>query len=458
MQDLTKVITDSKIYKSLTENLTKYEDEDIFNLIEQEKIRQEMQIMLIASENYTSQAVLKAQGSILTNKYAEGYPSKRWYEGCKIVDKIESLAIERLKKIFNVNYANVQPHSGSQSNQAVFAALLNPGDKILSMSMKSGGHLTHGANVSISGKWFLVENYEVNQNGELDYEQILEHAKKFKPKLIICGYSAYTRVINFKKFREISNEVGALLLADIAHIAGIIAAHNYENLNQDGSFKEKDNSIIDFQMSPVPYADVITSTTHKTLRGPRGGIIMTNNEEIAKKIDFAVFPGIQGGPLMHVIAAKAVAFHENTQKSYKEYIAKVLSNAKFLGEQLKNHGFNLVSNGTSNHMLLINLQNKNISGKDLAYALSKIGIICNKNNIPNDLRSPFITSGIRIGTAATTTRGFSYNEYSKIAEIITTTVDYLNNNINNIDEKISTLQKKYQDDIYEICSNNTIYK
>lgn len=444
-------------------------DQSILNLIQQESSRQENQIMLIASENYVSQEILQAQGSILTNKYAEGYPKKRYYEGCEIVDEIETLAIDRLKKIFNVKYANTQPHSGSQSNQAVFAALLKPGDKILSMSMNSGGHLTHGAQVNLSGKWFEVKHYDVNDDGFLDYEKIEEIALEFQPKLIICGYSAYVRTINFKKFREISNKVGAFLLADIAHIAGIIVAHNYNNLTQDGNFKEQDESIVDFQMSPVPYADVITSTTHKTLRGPRGGIIMTNNSEIAKKVDSAVFPGIQGGPLIHVIAAKAIGFYENSHIAYKNYIENVLKNAKFLAEQLKMHGLDILTNGTSNHMLLINLSRQNIKGKDLAYVLSKIGVICNKNNIPNDKQSPYLTSGIRIGTAATTTRGFGFSEYAKIAEIIKTGVEMLqkyNSNDNqektdnaneNLNKIILELNKKYQTVIKDICNLKPMY-
>ncbi len=475
--------------------------DEIFSLIQKEKARQENQVMLIASENYTSKHVLEAQGSILTNKYAEGYPKKRYYEGCDIVDEIEFLSIERVKSLFNAKYANVQPHSGSQANQAVFLALLNPGDRILSMSLNSGGHLTHGSKVNLSGKWFEVKHYDVGVDGFLDYDHILEIAKEFKPKLIICGYSAYPRIIDFKKFRHIANAVGSFLLADIAHIAGLIAAKNnivtQNNLNsttqsdskdssttQSGDNKDisttqsdsKDNSTTqsedyksslktlmdqentmeyadeDYKSSlktlmdqenPMEYADVVTSTTHKSLRGPRGGIILTNHEDIAKKIDSAIFPGIQGGPLMHVIAAKGISFKEASTAEYTAYILNVIRNTKIMAEELKKRGFEIVSGGTDNHLFLVNLINKNISGKDMARRLAKIGIICNKNTVPGEKLSPFVTSGIRIGTLATTTRGFGPNEYKYLAEIISKVAE---------DES-----QKYLNEIESLCRRFPIY-
>lgn len=443
-------------------------DTEIQNLIDKEKFRQESQVMLIASENYVSKDILNAQGSILTNKYAEGYPGKRYYEGCEIVDKIESLAIERFKKLFNVKYVNVQPHSGSQANQGVFTALLNPGDKILSMSMNSGGHLTHGSKASISGKWFDVYNYDVNEEGVLDYDDIEKKAYEFKPKLIICGYSAYSRKLDFKKFREIADKVDAYLLSDIAHIAGIIA---YDNICDN--FQKHNTKIVDSKaeeitetrlvnknannffarsghQNPFLYSHVITSTTHKTLRGPRGGIIMTNDENLAKKINSAIFPGIQGGPLMHVIAAKAVSAKENNSYHYVEYIRKTLDNTQFLAKYLKSLDFDLVSGGTDNHLILIDLSRKNITGKDFAHKLATIGIVCNKNCTPRDKLSPMITSGIRIGTPATTTRGFGFEEYKQIADIMK---EVYNNDDNFFNKKIDY----YKNLIEEICKKFPIY-
>ena len=377
-------------------------DSEIFACIAQESSRQNSHIELIASENFASKDVLLAQGSVLTNKYAEGYPGKRYYGGCEFVDQVEEIAIQRLKKLFDVKHANVQPHSGSQANQAALLALLNPGDTILSMSLNDGGHLSHGHKVSLAGKWFKVVSYGVNpQDYTLDYESVLKLAEQHLPKLIIAGCSAYSRNIDFALFKEISKKVGAYLLADVAHIAGLIVAG--------------------YHQSPVPYADVITSTTHKTLRGPRGGIILTNSDEIAKQVNSAVFPGIQGGPLMHVIAAKAVAFLEALQPSFKEYIAQVLENAKTLSNELQNRGYELLTGGTDTHLLMIKL--KRLNGLEACNLLESVGITCNKNNVPFDSRPASIGSGIRLGSPACTTRGMKEREFTKIAHLISDVLD-----------------------------------
>ena len=394
------------------------EDLELYNLIKKEEIRQEEHIELIASENFVSKAVLEAQGSILTNKYAEGYPGKRYYGGCEFIDKIEDLARERLKKLFNVNYVNVQPHSGSQANMAAIRSLIQHGDKILGMSLDAGGHLTHGYKLSFSGQDYQSFTYGVNpETGCIDYEEVLRIAKEVKPNLIICGASAYPREIDFKKFKEIADEVGAYLMADIAHIAGLIAT-NYHN-------------------SPIPYADVITSTTHKTLRGPRGGIIMTNNEEIAKRIDKTLFPGCQGGPLEHIIAAKAVAFKENLEPSYKEYIGQVIKNAKAMANEFIKLGYKVISNGTDNHLFLVDVKtSKGLTGKQVEDLLGKISITLNKNSIPNDQEKPMYTSGIRIGTPAMTTKGYKEEDFIKVADIIDKAITNKNN------EEVLTLLKK----------------
>ena len=395
------------------------EDLEIYNLIKKEELRQEEHIELIASENFVSKAVLEAQGSILTNKYAEGYPGKRYYGGCEFIDKIEDLARERLKKLFNVKFVNVQPHSGSQANMAAIRSLIEHGDKILGMSLDAGGHLTHGYKLSFSGQDYTSFTYGVNpENGYIDYDEVLKIAKEVKPKLIICGASAYPREIDFKKFREIADEVGAYLMADIAHIAGLIAT-GYHN-------------------SPIPYADIITSTTHKTLRGPRGGIIMTNNEELAKKIDKTLFPGCQGGPLEHVIAAKAVAFKEDLEPSYKEYIHQVIKNAKAMANEFINLGYKVISNGTDNHLFLVDVKtSKGLTGKEVEDLLGKINITLNKNSIPNDQEKPMYTSGIRIGTPAMTTKGYKEEDFIKVAHLI----DEAINNKDN-EDVLSTLKKE----------------
>ena len=375
-------------------------DQILFDIIHEEHERQTKHIELIASENYTSEDVMKAQGSILTNKYAEGYPGNRYYGGCEVVDKIEELAIQRLKTLFDANYANVQPHSGSQANAAVFQALLKPGDKILSLSLNEGGHLTHGYNLNFSGKVYQSFHYSLDPLTEtLDYEDILRIAKVVRPQLIITGYSSYSRIIDFKKFRDIANEVGAYLHADIAHISGLVAA----NLHP----------------SPLPHAHVVTSTTHKTLRGPRGGIIMTNDEEVAKKVDKAVFPGMQGGPLMHVIAGKAIAFLEAQQPSFQAYQQQVLKNAKALVQAFKKLGYRVISGDTDNHLLVIDVYQKyQITGLQAQQTLDSIYITTNKNNIPFDTQKPKFGSGIRIGTPAVTTRGMVEADMEKIASWI----------------------------------------
>ena len=373
-------------------------DRELVNLILDEKNRQLNNIELIASENFVSNDVLEAMGTILTNKYAEGYPNKRYYGGCEIVDKVENLAIDRMKKLFDAEHANVQAHSGSQANMAVYFSVLNHNDTILSMSLDHGGHLTHGSPVNFSGKTYNFEFYGVDrETGTINYENVMEIAKKVQPKLIVCGYSAYPRKIDFKKFREICDAVGAYMMVDMAHIAGLIAGGQHDN--------------------PVEYADFVTTTTHKTLRCPRGGAILCK-EKYAQKLDKSIFPGVQGGPLMHVISAKAVCFKEAMSENFKNYAKQIVRNSIKLSDELKNRGFNLISGGTDNHLILIDLRNKNITGKDCELLLDSIGITVNKNCIPFDEQSPFITSGIRIGTAAMTTRGFKENEMVLIAELI----------------------------------------
>ncbi|MBQ6381632.1 MAG: serine hydroxymethyltransferase [Clostridia bacterium] len=370
-------------------------DSEVYSSCQKELNRQRSNIELIASENIVSEAVLLAVGGVLTNKYAEGYPSKRYYGGCQFVDEVEELARERAKKLFGAGFANVQPHCGANANLAAFFALLQPGDTVLSMSLAGGGHLSHGSPVNISGKYFNIVPYSVDDNGFIDYDEVMHLALENKPKLVLAGASAYPRELDFKKFREIADAVGAYLMVDMAHIAGLVAAGEHP--------------------SPVPYADVVTSTTHKTLRGPRGGLILTNDEELALKINKAIFPGTQGGPLMHVIAAKAVAFGEALQPEFKTYQAQVRKNAKALSEALLAEGFDLVSGGTDNHLMLVDLQKIGITGKEFEHRLDEVHITCNKNAIPNDPQKPFVTSGVRIGTPAVTSRGFKEAEMKRIA-------------------------------------------
>jgi glycine hydroxymethyltransferase len=374
-------------------------DSAIASLIGSELGRQRTHLELIASENFTSAAVMAAQGSVLTNKYAEGLPTKRYYGGCEFVDEIEQIAIDRVKKLFGAAAANVQPHSGAQANFAVFLALLNPGDKIMGMDLSHGGHLTHGCPVSVSGKWFEPHYYGVSKETEqLDFDQIRDLAKQHKPKMLICGYSAYSRTIDFAKFREIADEVGAILMADIAHIAGLVATGHHP--------------------SPIPYCDVVTTTTHKTLRGPRGGLIMTRDAELGKKFDKAVFPGTQGGPLEHVIAGKAVAFGEALQPAFKTYCGNVIANAQAMATQLQQRGFKIVSGGTDNHLMLVDLRSIGMTGKVADLLVSGVNITANKNTVPFDPESPFVTSGLRLGAPAMTTRGMGTTEFTEIANII----------------------------------------
>ncbi|HEF8715853.1 TPA: serine hydroxymethyltransferase [Campylobacter jejuni] len=404
-------------------------DKEIFDLTNKELERQCEGLEMIASENFTLPEVMEVMGSILTNKYAEGYPGKRYYGGCEFVDEIETLAIERCKKLFDCTFANVQPNSGSQANQGVYAALINPGDKILGMDLSHGGHLTHGAKVSSSGKMYESCFYGVELDGRIDYEKVREIAKKEKPKLIVCGASAYARVIDFAKFREIADEVGAYLFADIAHIAGLVVAGEHP--------------------SPFPHAHVVSSTTHKTLRGPRGGIIMTNDEELAKKINSAIFPGIQGGPLMHVIAAKAVGFKFNLSDEWKVYAKQVRTNAQVLANVLMDRKFKLVSDGTDNHLVLMSFLDREFSGKDADLALGNAGITANKNTVPGEIRSPFITSGLRLGTPALTARGFKEKEMEIVSNYIADILDDINN------EK---LQENIKQELKKLASNFIIYE
>ena len=409
-------------------------DIELYNTIRDEYIRQQNHIELIASENIVSKAVLEAQGSVLTNKYAEGYPSKRYYGGCEHVDVSENLAIERVKKLFNCKFANVQPHSGAQANGAVYLALIKPGDTILGMSLNSGGHLTHGAKPAQSGKWFNAIHYEVNkETGLIDYENVEKLAKENKPKIIIAGGSAYSRIIDFKKFRDICDKVGAYLLVDMAHFSGLVAGGAYPN--------------------PTKYADVVTSTTHKVLRGPRGGIILTNSEELIKKFNSAIFPGLQGGPLMHVIAAKAVCFKEALSNDFKVYTKNVISNAKILSESLTKKGFKIFSGGTDTHLMLLALRAFSVTGKDAQASLGRANITCNKNGIPFDTESPMITSGIRLGTPACTTRGFGSTEFKLIADLIFKVIKGLSENKNN-NSKIENEVKK---EAISLCASFPIY-
>lgn len=403
-------------------------DSEIFELIFEEYKRQNEHLEMIASENYTFPSVMEAMGSILTNKYAEGYPNKRYYGGCEVVDKIESLAIERAKKLFNCQFANVQAHSGSQANNAVYHALLKPYDKILGMDLSCGGHLTHGAKVSLTGKHYQSFSYGVNLDGYIDYEEALKITQSVKPQIIVCGFSAYPREIDFKKFREIADEVGALLLGDIAHVAGLVVADEHAH--------------------PFPHCHVVSSTTHKTLRGPRGGLILTNDEEIAAKIDKAIFPGTQGGPLMHAIAAKAVGFKENLKPEFKAYAKLVKSNMQVLAKALKEKNHKLVSGGTSNHLLLMDFLDKPYSGKDADIALGNAGITVNKNTIPGETRSPFVTSGIRIGSAALSARGMGTKEF----EIIGNKISDILNDINNV-----SLQLHVKEELKAMASQFPVY-
>jgi glycine hydroxymethyltransferase len=409
-------------------------DPRIASVLSSEALRQEEQIELIASENYASPNVLRAQGSVLTNKYAEGYPSKRYYGGCEVVDIAEELAIERAKELFNAGYANVQPHSGSQANAAVFLALLKPGDTILGMSLSHGGHLTHGAKVNFSGKQYNAIQYGINTDtGLIDYDELERLAIEHKPQMIVAGFSAYSRILDWKKFREIADRVDAYLLADIAHIAGLVASGHYP--------------------SPLPYADVVTTTTHKTLRGPRSGMILANdNDEINKKLNSSVFPGTQGGPLMHVIAAKATAFLEALQPSFKEYQAKVLSNAKAMASVLNERGYGVVSGGTDNHLMLVSLVEKDLAGNEAESLLHQANITVNKNSVPNDPRSPMVTSGLRIGTPAITTRGFGVDEAISVATYIADILDAMSTN-SNIDETIARIKTE----VKSLCEKFPVY-
>ncbi|MDD2887366.1 MAG: serine hydroxymethyltransferase [Aliarcobacter sp.] len=403
-------------------------DNEVFSIIEKELERQTNHLEMIASENFTSPAVMEAMGSVFTNKYAEGYPYKRYYGGCEFADAVEQLAIDRACKIFGCSYANVQPHSGSQANGAVYAALIQAGDRILGMDLSHGGHLTHGSKPSFSGKNYQAFYYGVELDGRINYDRVMDIAKITQPKIIVCGASAYAREIDFKKFKEIADAVGAYLFADIAHIAGLVAAGEH--------------------MSPFPYADVVTTTTHKTLRGPRGGMILTNDEEIAKKINSAIFPGIQGGPLVHVIAAKAVAFKEILDPKWKDYAKQVKANIKVLADVLIKRGYDLVSGGTDNHLVLVSFLNKPFSGKDADAALGNAGITVNKNTVPGETRSPFVTSGIRIGSPALTARGMKEKEFELIANKICDVLD-------NIED--TALHAKINKELEELAGNFVVY-
>ena len=409
-------------------------DKELFNSIKDEFTRQQNHIELIASENIVSKAILEAQGSVLTNKYAEGYPSKRYYGGCEHVDVSENLAIERVKRLFDCKFANVQPHSGAQANGAVYLALIKPGDTILGMSLNSGGHLTHGAKPAQSGKWFNAIHYDVDkETGLIDYEMVENLAKKNNPKIIIAGGSAYSRVIDFKRFRSICDKVGAYLLVDMAHFSGLVAGGEYPN--------------------PTKFADVVTSTTHKVLRGPRGGIILTNNEELNKKFNSAIFPGLQGGPLMHVIAAKAVCFKEALSNDFKVYTKNVINNAKILSESLISRGFKIFSGGTDTHLMLLDLRSFKVTGKDAQASLGRANITCNKNGIPFDTESPMITSGIRLGTPACTTRGFGPEEFKLVADLIYKVIKGLSENKSDNTKIESEVQKE----VISLCSSFPIY-
>jgi len=409
-------------------------DLDLYESITKEYNRQINHVELIASENMVSRAILEAQGSVLTNKYAEGYSGKRYYGGCEFVDIAENLAIERVTKLFNCKFANVQPHSGAQANGAVYLALIKPGDTILGMSLNSGGHLTHGAKPAQSGKWFNAIHYDVNpETGLIDYDMVEKLALENNPKIIIAGGSAYSRIIDFKKFREIANKVKAYLLVDMAHFSGLVAGGVYPN--------------------PIEYADVVTSTTHKVLRGPRGGIILTNSEELIKKFNSAIFPGLQGGPLMHVIAAKAVCFKEASEKSFKDYAKKVVENAKILSETLVKNDFKIFSGGTDTHLMLVDLRNFKLTGKSAEASLGKANITCNKNSIPFDTQSPMITSGVRLGTPASTTRGFGPKEFTIVGQLISKLLKELAKN----PENNSKAEVEVQKEIIDLCTSFPIY-
>ncbi len=405
--------------------LLQQNDSIVYNIIEKELQRQTDHLEMIASENFTFPEVMEAQGSVFTNKYAEGYPYKRYYGGCEYADAVEQLAIDRAKLLFGCEYANVQPHSGSQANGGVYAALLKAGEKILGMDLSHGGHLTHGAKVSFSGKNYQSFTYGVELDGRIDYNRVADIAQIVKPKLIVCGASAYAREIDFEKFREIADSVGALLMADIAHIAGLVAADEHPH--------------------PFPYCDVVTSTTHKTLRGPRGGLILTNDEELAKKINSAIFPGIQGGPLVHVIAAKAVGFGKNLTDEWKVYARQVKANAKILADILMARGYNVVSGGTDNHLVLVSFLDREFSGKDADAALGRAGITVNKNTVPGETRSPFVTSGIRIGSPALTARGMKEAEFEIIANAICDVLDDIDNEEKQakIKEEMTALARRF---------------
>ncbi|MGV2112126.1 serine hydroxymethyltransferase [Agrobacterium salinitolerans] len=409
-------------------------DTVIADAIAEELDRQKTQIELIASENIVSADVLAAQGSVLTNKYAEGYPGKRYYGGCEFVDKVEQVAIDRLKQLFGAEFANVQPHSGAQANQAVFLALLQPGDRIMGMSLAHGGHLTHGSPVTMSGKWFDVVSYEVDAETHLiDMEKVRARALETRPKLIVAGASAYPRQIDFASFRKIADEVGAYLMVDMAHYAGLIAGGKYPN--------------------PVPHAHVVTSTTHKTLRGPRGGVILTNDADLAKKLNSAVFPGNQGGPLMHVIAAKAVAFGEALRPEFSDYAGQVIANAQALAKVLTDGGLGIVSGGTDSHMVLVDLRPKGVTGKVAEIALERAGLTCNKNAIPNDPEKPFVTSGIRLGSSAGTTRGFGVAEFEQIGALILRVIDALSKNA----EGDAAIEAEVRAEVAALCEAFPIY-
>jgi len=410
-------------------------DKELYSSISKELSRQQNQIELIASENIVSKAVLEAQGSIMTNKYAEGYSAKRYYGGCEFVDIAENLAIDRLKKLYGCQFANVQPHSGAQANQAVFLALIKPGDTILGMSLDAGGHLTHGSRPNQSGKYFNAIQYGINPDTSLiDYDEVEKLALEHKPTLIIAGGSAYPRDINFKRFREIADKVNAYLLVDMAHYSGLVAAKEYPD--------------------PLPHAHIVTSTTHKTIRGPRGGMILSNDLDIGKKINSAVFPGLQGGPLMHVIAAKAVAFGEALQPEFKDYIIQVKKNAKVLGEILMSNGIDIVTGGTDSHMILVDLRSKGVTGKDTEESLERAGMTCNKNGVANDPNPPTITSGIRLGSPAATTRGFKEDEFKFIGEKISMVI----NSLSSSNSDISMIENSIKKEVFELCSRFPIYQ
>ena len=431
---MSTIIKINKFLNNFFETNLENSDPELFKSINDESQRQKNHLELIASENIVSKAVLEAQGSILTNKYAEGYSGKRYYGGCEFVDVSENLAIERAKKLFDCKYANVQPHSGAQANGAVYLALVKPGDTILGMSLNSGGHLTHGAKPSQSGKWFNAIHYDVNEkSGLIDYEQVEKLALENKPKILIAGGSAYSRVIDFKRFREIADKVNAYLLVDMAHFSGLVAGGEYPN--------------------PTKFADVVTSTTHKVLRGPRGGIILTNNEELAKKFNSAVFPGLQGGPLMHVVAAKAVCFKEALSSEFKSYTKRVIKNAQSLALSLEKNDFKIFSGGTDTHLMLVDLRNHSVTGKDAEASLGRANITCNKNGIPFDTQSPMITSGIRLGTPACTTRGLGPEEFKLVGDFISRVIKGLQSNPTNN----SKVENEVKNEVIDLCTSFPIY-